>query len=313
MDFKSIIYNEFGRLRSGLRFTIFLLTFFILAIFLGLSAITLLSSLSIGFTQNSIAGMVVNFGSYTFAAIFLGWVFGKLFEDVPFRALGVWFTKNWFKDLSLGLFFGVFSILLAALIAYIFGGTRFESNQTSGRSAIYITLGATFLIFTVGAIAEEVLFRGYMLQTFSRSKLFNVGLILTSFLFASAHNQNPGANYMTWLNTFLAGIWLAVAYYKTRNLWFPFGVHFAWNWVQGAFLGINVSGLSELASAPILRVSEVGDNFVSGGDYGLEGGISCTVALIIATAAIYFSPFLNPTEEMLALTSEEKPLSAQIS
>lgn len=307
MDFKAIFFNENGRLRSGLRFLIFLLSYFILSLIAVGGIAVVLMSLPLGFSEKSLIGFIVPFFIGSVVAVFLGWFYGKIFEDLPFRALGAWFTKNWLKDLFFGLIFGAFSIVLAALIAYLFGGMTFEKNQNAGFVPLALTLGSTLLIFTFGAIAEEVLFRGYMLQTLSRAKIFWVGTILTSFLFASAHNANPGANIFTWTNTFLAGIWLAVAYYKTRNLWFPFGVHFAWNWVQGAFLGINVSGLSELASAPLLRVTETGNSFVSGGDYGVEGGISCTIALIVSTALIYFSPFLKPTAEMLALTSEEFP------
>lgn len=305
MELKSVFFNENGRLRSGLRFVIFLLSYFILSLIAIGIAVAVLMQLPVGFSQQSLLGFTVPFVISSAVALFLGWFYGKIFEDLPFRALGAWFTKNWLKDLFFGLIFGTFSIIIAALIAYLFGGMQFEINRNSGFVPIGLTLAATLSIFTVGAIAEELLFRGYLLQTLSRAKIFWVGLILTSFLFASAHNTNPGANIFTWTNTFFAGVWLAVSYYKTRNLWFPFGVHFAWNWVQGAFLGINVSGLSELASAPILRVTETGSKFIGGGDYGIEGGIACTIALIVSTALIYFSPFLKPTEEMLRLTSEE--------
>jgi len=309
MNDKSIFFNELGRVKSGWRFCIFLVSYFVLTIVFGLGSIAVLSNLPIGFTPGSLMAFVFPSGIFAAVAIFLGWLYGKLFEDLPFRALGCWFTKNWLKDLAFGLIIGAFSIGLAAAIAAILGNLTFQINDSSGTSAIFLTLAVTLLIFTIAAISEEALFRGYLLQTLGRAKLFYVGVILTSFLFASAHNNNPGANAFSWINTFLAGIWLAAAYYKTRNLWFPFGIHLAWNWIQGAFLGINVSGLSELASAPILRVSETGTNFVTGGDYGIEGGIACTIALIFSTALIWFTPFLRPTEEMLDLTSEEKPNS----
>lgn len=307
MENKSIFHNEFGRIRSGWRFSIFLLAFVLLSGIFVVGAVGLLSRLPIGFSQESLLAFIIPFLITAAIAVFLGWIFGRFFEDLPFRALGVWFTKNWLKDLISGLTLGAVSIGIAALIAYLFGGMRFETNQNSGNTAILLTLGVTLLIFTVGAIAEEVLFRGYLLQTMTRAKLAWVGVILTSFLFASAHNSNPGASVFSWINTLLAGVWLAAAYLKTRNIWFPFGIHLTWNWVQGAFFGINVSGLSELASAPLMRVSEKGNAFIGGGDYGLEGGIACTVALIISTALIWFLPIFKATDEMLALTDSEQP------
>ncbi|HEX8288007.1 MAG TPA: type II CAAX endopeptidase family protein [Pyrinomonadaceae bacterium] len=308
MNRNSIFFNEAGRIKSGWRFSAFLLSYFVLTLF-GVSLIALLAKLPIGFVPGSLLYIVVPFAVFAAVAIFLGWLFGKVFEDLPFRALGFWFTKNWLKDLIFGLVIGAVSIGVAVLIGVIFGNLTFQTNDSSGASAILLTLGATLLIFTIAAISEEALFRGYLLQTLSRAKLFYIGAILTSFLFATAHNSNPGASAFSWINTYLAGIWLALAYYKTRNLWFPFGIHLAWNWVQGAFFGINVSGLSTLAAAPILRVSDTGSQFVSGGDYGIEGGFACTIALIFSMGLIYFLPFFKPTEEMFGLTSREIPLA----
>ena len=76
--------------------------------------------------------------------------------------------------------------------------------------------------------------------------------------------------------------------------------------MQGAILGISVSGINEITVAPLLQPANVGSTVLTGGDYGIEGGIACTIALIVSTLLIWFSPFLKPTEEMLALTSEEK-------
>jgi hypothetical protein len=307
MDNNSIFFNQTGRLRSGWRFSIFLLSYFVLTVTFGLGAIALMSNLPIGFSPNSLLALVVPFAVFGAIGIFLGWLLGKTFEDLPFRALGCSLTKNWLKDLVLGLLIGAVSFAFAALVAAIFGGLRFEFNESSGASAIVLTLAATLLIFAFGAISEEVLFRGYLLQTISRARLFWFGALLTSVLFASGHADNPNATVFSWTNTFLAGIWLAAAYWKTRTLWFPFGVHLAWNWIQGAFLGISVSGLSDLASAPIFKPLSSTETFFTGGEYGIEGGFACTLALVLSTILIYFSPFLRPTTEMLELTSRENP------
>ena len=311
MENNSIFHYESGRIKSGWRFSFFLIAFIFLSAFLVLITFETLANLPIGFSENSLLRMIAQFTITTFAAVSLGWLFGRFFEDLPFRALGASLTKNWLKDLVFGLIIGAISIAIAALVAFAFGGMRFEINRSSGSTAILLTLGITLIIFVAGAIAEETLFRGYLLQTMTRARLAWLGVLLTSVLFASGHIGNPSANILSWMNTFLAGIWLAAAYLKTRNLWFPFGIHLTWNWVQGAFFGVTVSGLSELASAPVLVVSEKGNAFVSGGDYGIEGGIACTIALIVSTALIWFTPILKPTEEMLILTNQEKPVLPQ--
>jgi hypothetical protein len=168
-------------------------------------------------------------------------------------------------------------------------------------------LGISLAVFTLGAAAEEALFRGYILQTFARAKLAWFAIALTSLFFASGHSGNPNAGYISTINTVLAGVWLSIAHLKTRNLWMVFGLHLMWNWVQGAILGIPVSGIKELTTAPLLQVTNVGSTVLTGGDYGIEGGVACTIALIASGFMIWFLPMLKPAEEMLALTSEEIP------
>lgn len=306
MNPQRIFFNNYGRLRSGWRFTIFLFSYTVLGSFLTVGYVSLLQVLPVGTGQNSLITMLGSLSIMAFCAIFLGWFYGKNLEDLSFRALGIGWTKNWFKNLILGLIVGAASIGFAALIPFSVGAISFQTNQTAGSSPILLTLAITLLIFTVGAVYEEALFRGYLLQTMSRSKLLFIGIILTSVLFASAHNANPGANIFSWMNTFIAGIWFSIAYWKTRDLWFPIGTHLMWNWVQGSILGINVSGLGDLAAAPVLRSEDFGPVWLTGGGYGLEGGISCTIALILSSIAIWFLPLPKPSEELLKFSSEEQ-------
>jgi membrane protease YdiL (CAAX protease family) len=308
MNLDEVFINQTGHLRSGWRLLVFLSAVLFIASFFGAIVREILTRLPIGFNENSLLSFIYpNFILLT-VAIFVGWLCGKFLEGLPFRALGCWFTKNWFKDLSFGLVLGMVSILFAALIGIVFGGLSFELNRTSGQSAILLTLGISLAVFIIGAAAEEAFFRGYMLQTFARAKLAWLAIALTSLFFASAHLNNPNADYISILNTTLAGIWFGVAYLKTRNLWFVFGLHLMWNWAQGAFFGLPVSGITELTTAPLFRVSEPGIKQITGADYGIEGGIAATIAIIISTLIIWFLPFLKPTEEMLALTSEDKVL-----
>ena len=305
MQFQTIFTNKFGRLRSGWRLAVFLLAYISLAVFFAETVNSILLRLQIGYSEDSLLGFFVPVFIFAAFSIFIGWLCGKFLEDLPFRALGVWLTKNWLKDFCLGVIFGAGSIILAAIVAVIFGGLNLNFNQTHGSSAIWLTLGSSLFIFAVGAISEEALFRGYMFQTLSRANLAWLAIAITSVFFASAHLGNKDANYVSTLNTALAGIWFGIAYLKTRTLWFPVGLHIAWNWVQGAVLGIPVSGITNLTTAPIFQVSDFGTKQITGGNYGIEGGIACTVALIISTLAIWFVPFLKPTEEMLALTNTE--------
>src|SRR5205085_10829516 len=121
-----------------------------------------------------------------------------------------------------------------------------------------------------------------------------VGVVFTSMLFSAAHNANPSANWVSAFNTLLAGFWFAVAYLKFRNIWFPLGIHLMWNWLQGPVFGINVSGLSEFSPDPIMRATDKGPAILTGGNYGIEGGVACTIAIAISIGIVWFLPKAEP-------------------
>jgi hypothetical protein len=116
MNLKTIFFNGFGRVRSGWRFTVFLLSVILVTAALLLAATAVLMALPVGFTPYSLLSFTMQF-SISFAVVmFFGWLYGKIFEDLPFRALGFWVTKNWFRNLVLGLIIGAASLALAALM-----------------------------------------------------------------------------------------------------------------------------------------------------------------------------------------------------
>ena len=303
-----IFYNSVGRLRSGWRFAFFLAAFMFTVLLVSGSLVFILEKLSVGLGENDFTGLLLSSAIGLPLAVLLGWLCGRVFEDLPFRALGVWFTKFWFKDLMFGLAIGAVTLAFAALLGMIFGDLSFRMNQTAGNRAIAATLGTSLVIFILGAAFEEVLIRGYIFQTLIRANLTGLGIVLTSILFASGHLGNPDADYFSAFNTFLAGVWLAVAYLKTRTLWLIFGLHLAWNWFQGAIFGIEVSGLTSMLAAPLLLEIDGGPKWITGENYGIEGGIACTFALLASTVLIWFLPVLKPTEEMYELTSKENPV-----
>ncbi len=300
MKTRDIFLGEDGKLRSGLRFAIFTSLFAGAVAVLGVIAGALIYALpsppSTGtvFILNGLLGLV--------PAILIGWLCGKYLEGLPFRALGVWFTSGWLKHFVSGMLIGSATLVVAIGIASVFGNLDFSFTSVD-KSTILDTLIWSFVVFAIAAAFEEVLFRGYILQTFARSGLAWLAILLTSVFFGAVHLGNPNAGYLSSLNTALAGVWFGVAYLKTRDLWFVWGLHLMWNWMQGAVFGVEVSGLTEIVHSPLLKETDAGPSWLTGGDYGIEASIACSVTLIASTIAIHFAPFLKPTEEMLALTS----------
>ena len=306
MTIKSVFLNDFQRLRSGWRLTIFLLAFIFIGALAGSAARAFLDSLPTGYVPGSAVSLVTKGLWSLIAALTIGWLCGKYLEELPFRALGAWFTKGWLRNLFVGIILGSMTLVLTVLIAVISGDLSFRINSDQQSSAIFVTLGVSLLIFAVAAAFEEAFFRGYMLQTFSRVNLAWLAILLTSIFFGAVHLENPNAGTISTINTIFAGVWFGIAYLKTRDLWFVFGMHLMWNWMQGAVFGIEVSGLTDITTPALLMEIDRGPSWITGENYGIEGGIACTIALILSILVIYFLPFLKPGDEMLALTGTEK-------
>ncbi len=290
MEVHDIFIDREGHLRSGWRLAIFIVAFWICVdvsqalSFAGLRRVLHLSSSQM---LRSNWWFVTSSGSLLFSATLAGWACGALLEGLRFRALGSMPHRGWVRNLGIGWILGAASLFLAALLAMATRGIKFQLDPAGGRS-IGETLGVSLLIFLLAAAAEEMLFRGYPLQTFTRAKLAWLGVVLTSVYFSLAHLSNPHiVPAFTFVNTTLAGVWLAIAYLRTRSLWLPFGLHWSWNWAQAALLGLPVSGIDRLAPAPLLHAMNTGPDWLTGGTYGIEGGAACTVALIISTLVVW--------------------------
>lgn len=254
-----------------------------------------------------VANVIYRF-SLLAAALGAGYFCVRLLEGLPWCSLGLAFHRGWFRDLVIGSAIGFASLVVAVAIA--FKGLSFSFTEAGLALTIRSLIGSAVLLF-VAALAEEAMFRGYALQTLARAKLAWLGILLTSVPFGLAHQENPNVvPVFTFANTALAGIWLGVAYLRTRSLWLPWGLHWGWNWALGAFFGLPVSGL-HLVSHPLLNANDSGPNWLTGGDYGIEGGIACTISLILFTIFIWRTSLVSATPELSRMTSEENPVTSE--
>jgi len=312
MDLKQVFINSAGRPRSGWRLLVFVVLVRILLFPFGVAA-QKLSELVVHWAPASeVAHYLENL---IFRVIFLvvalaaGYICTRWLEGLPWRALGLGFHSGWLRDSVLGSIVGVASLGLATAIATAGGGLSFTISARAALVQVAQSLIFSALLFILAALAEEALFRGYPLQTLTRANLAWLAVFLTSVPFAAVHLRNPNvAAGFTFVNTALAGVWLAVAYLRTRSLWFPLGVHWAWNWALGSLFGLPVSGMTDLAPHPLLHGTDLGPAWLTGGSYGIEGGLACTITLIVSTLFILRTRLVTATPEMKTLTSQENPL-----
>jgi uncharacterized protein len=297
-------------LRSGWRVAIFVVISPLLFIVLGL----LLTAGQEPTTNNTIGidwQTIITYVAQVMWVVFASWACLKFFEKLPLASLGISFFRGWWRETWMG--FGIAALMMSAVVALqaIGGGTRLMLNPMfwktvdGTRSLDFIgvgmmtrELGLALLLFALAAAFEELLFRGYPFQTLLRGGIAPaVPIILFSVFFGVVHLGNPSSTTFSTVNTVLAGIWLSVAYLKTRSLWFPTALHLGWNWMMGAFYGLPVSGL-KLIRFPVLLSTSDAPMWLTGGSYGCEGGIAATLVLIVSIILIGKAKWLQVAPDM---------------
>ena len=306
---REIFVNEFGRLRSGWRLLLYILTVTALSLFLiAVQRIVYAAVLAKGLPiphADFVWDLIYRF-SVLATALAAGYVCARVLEQLPWRSLGLTLHSGWLRDLVIGSVTGFAFILIAVAIAKLGGGLHF-SFANDGLPALSRSMIGSVVLLLVAALAEEAMFRGYGLQTLARARLASLGVLLTCALFGAVHLANPNVvPGFTMVNTALAGIMFAVAYLRTRSLWFPWGIHWAWNWALGWFFGLPVSGMS-VASHTLLDASDAGPFWLTGGSYGIEGGVAGTISLLLLTIFVWRTSLVSATPELLEMTSEENP------
>ena len=94
----NLFLSENGRIRSGWRVVSFLFLFFLLAVLLRIVEEIIASSLPTDIATTQLVFVGINSLGLLFISLCLGGIVGKIFEQIPYRALGASFVKGWFRD-----------------------------------------------------------------------------------------------------------------------------------------------------------------------------------------------------------------------
>lgn len=229
------------------------------------------------YTRSSEQQLIISFFGLLGTFLLL-WIFMKYIDREKFIDLGFQ-VKNRFIDFIVGTGVGLFTMILGFVlligieeISY----SRFIFNPDE----LFISL----LLFLIVAVVEEALFRGYVLKNLMLSGNKYIALIISSILFSLMHGFNPNMSLFSFFGLFCAGLILGITYIYTKNLWYPIGLHFGWNFFQ-THLGFNVSGQDFYS---LIEFNYTTGNLFNGGEFGFEGSIFSVIAqLLIFLGALY--------------------------
>ncbi len=266
---KTIFLNKDNNIRNGWKILIFFVNFIVLLLLLNLSLSSFLPITDI-FIGELIALISVVISTFLMM---------KFFEKKNFEDVGLRLRPNTIYEISFGLILGFIMITFVVVANLTLGYYKYEFTLNQ----VYPQILKALSLFLMVAFFEEILFRGYPFQRLIDGTNPIVATLIFSFVFSLAHLQNPNVNLIALLNIFLAGVWLSTSYIKTHSLWLPISLHFSWNFFQGYFYSLPVSGSSLIE--PIFNAKITSENIISGGKFGPEG--SLITSLVLAASTIF--------------------------
>ncbi|MDR1131267.1 MAG: CPBP family intramembrane metalloprotease, partial [Oscillospiraceae bacterium] len=207
----------------------------------------------------------------TAATTLLVLVYCRKLESRSYASLGL--TRRGFvKNYGIGFLVGAVMISAAAGLSVLLGGTELR-GLNGGVSYLFIAL--YFAGFLVQGMSEEVSFRGYLMVSCANKVRAAAAVGISSVIFAMFHLANSGISPLAFVNLALFGVFAALYVLRTDDLWGACAIHSAWNFFQGNIFGISVSGAG-VRSALFGTRAISGRELISGGTFGIEGGLCAT-------------------------------------
>lgn len=182
-----------------------------------------------------------------------------------------------------GLAVGIILMTAIVLLSVVFGinSISFCNNINFGLIAFY------FAGFLIQGMSEEFIFRGYLMNTLGSRHHTAVAVGVSAAAFSLAHITNPGFNFLVFINLALFGTFASFYMIAFDDIWGVCAIHSIWNFTQGSFYGISVSGTGNTES--VFRTVSVSSSVImTGGNFGIEGSIITTVVLIFGIMLVLY-------------------------
>jgi len=265
------------RLRAGWRLLIQTILLFVLGVVVSIAS-SFLGPLNGSLLWSQILNFIIITGSVYVARRWL--------DKRSFESLGLKLDNRTLLDIlaGIGITFvqmGFIYILMLGLGWLTFEGFAWEFDPINVVISSVLTF---FIAFIFVGWNEELLSRGYHLQTIASGLSLFWGVVISSAVFGLLHLGNPNATWVSAAGIFFAGLYLAYGYIRTKQLWLSIGLHIGWNFFEGVVFGFPVSGLDIYA---LTRINVHGPEIWTGGAFGPEAGLIVLPSLILGGFLIY--------------------------
>lgn len=247
--------------------------------------------------------------------LLLRWVARRLEPPPKSLAQGPWRSAAEGAALAIGL------LAATVLPGVVAGGYRvgpdWHAYPAAGEP---IGMAITWLFFAVQALLEELVFRGiamalvaavafavvrHVLRRWNADRTpgplqwawLVTGLLVNLFvsaLFGLVHADNPNATPVAVLNVVLISLVLGQLVWTRASILGAWALHWVWNALV-VTLGFPISGIRIAPPIAGLGVAGARDGLLTGGQFGPEGALPCTLALIVILGALLWQSLRDIT------------------
>jgi uncharacterized protein len=198
------------------------------------------------------------------------------------RALGLSLDRRGLREVGTGMVIAAFAVGVVFMAAY--ATVTIEVLGVGPPAPLWDDL----LSFVMVPFLEELIFRSALLGgllVLMPNRAW-AAILISAGIFGGLHLENSHATLLSALGSVLGGIAYGIAFAATQKIWLPFGLHFAWNYVQGPVLGFALSGGKPLRGTWVQQES-IGPAWFTGGEYGPEGGVVGLIGRVIVLLGLF--------------------------
>lgn len=226
-----------------------------------------------------IGGVLPYYGFLIFSLVtFAYW---RFVEKQTFRTNG--FSGKTVDYLS-GALIAVFMLIVIMSVCCISGSMIFEGiNINIDIKNLIMWL----LAFVIQGSAEEIMCRGFLLNSLKRRLSVSQAIWVSSTVFVVLHLirttlLDTASVYIVLgiINLYLISFIFSILSMWRSNIWIACGLHSIWNFILNTIMGLSVSGNEGgLKGVALFSIKET--NIINGAEYGIESSIITTIVLVM--------------------------------
>ncbi len=236
--------------------------------------------------EGQIAALVPYYGYILFSITAV--LYCKLIEKRSLQDIGL--TKPG-TDYLLGIGIAVAMLVFVVIICLVTGSASFLGINRDVSIKDLLLWGLAFII---QGSEEEILCRGFLMNTLKKKIPVPAAVFISSTAFVVPHLimtsiLDSGLVYaiIGIVNLYLVSVLFSIIVLWRGNIWISCGLHAAWNYVLNVILGLTVSGNdAKMDGLFLIGINKL--NVINGAEYGFEAGIATTVITIIMICVILY-------------------------